>query len=132
MILGVGADLCAVERMSGLLGDGAFLRRYFHPSEQAYIASRGAFAAASMAGCFAAKEAYAKALGSGFGAVRPEDIVVLHRENGAPYYEVTGSALAAARGAGVRTAHLSITHDGGLALAFAVLEGEQREDHPDA
>ena len=62
MIIGVGADLCAVERMEMLLQDSAFLKRYFHPDEQAYILSRGVFSASSMAGCFAAKEAFVKAL----------------------------------------------------------------------
>ncbi len=132
MIIGVGTDLCAVERMKKLLTDGAFLQRYFHPDEQTYILSRGAFSASSMAGCYAAKEAFVKALGSGFSGVRPEDIVIGHREGGAPHYALRGSAEAAAGKAGVIKTHLSITHDGGMALAFAVLEGERHAENLDA
>jgi len=131
MILGVGADLCAVERMKKLLEDSAFLQRYFHPEEQSYIRSRGALSASSMAGCFAAKEAFVKALGVGFSGIKPEDIIICHRESGAPYYALSGSAELAAREAGVINTHLSITHDVGMALAFAVLEGEGHAVHTD-
>lgn len=124
MIRGIGADLCQISRMAELLGDTSFLKRYFHSDEQAYILSRGAHAAASMAGVFAAKEAFAKAAGSGFYGIAPQDIIIRHTAEGAPYYDAVGSAgdaLARCRATG---AHLSISHEGGMALAFAVLEGE--------
>lgn len=124
MIIGIGADLCEISRMAALLSDTAFLKRYFDEAEQTYILSKGVFAAASMAGCFAAKEAFVKALGSGFNGVRPEEIVILHRENGAPYFDLRGSALAASDARGVRVMHLSITHEAGIAQAFTVLEGD--------
>lgn len=123
MIKGIGTDLCQIERMAAQLNNQSFLRRYFDDAEQAYIITRGVFAAASMAGCFAAKEAFVKALGSGFSGIPPEDIVILHRENGAPYYDPKGKALEAVGNLGVTSLHLSISHEGGLALAFAVLEG---------
>lgn len=123
MILGIGADLCQVSRMQALLKDSAFLMRYFDPEEQTYITGRGAFAAESMAGHFAAKEAFAKALGRGFDGLRPEDIGIRHHANGAPYYAPSSSAMDALKQAGVSACHLSISHDGGQALAFAVMEG---------
>jgi len=124
VILGIGCDLCQISRMADLLRDEAFLNRYFAPAEKEYILSRGALSAASMAGCFAGKEAFAKALGSGFDGVRPEDIAVLRREGGAPCLNLLGSAKAAADQAGVTACHISISHEGGFALAFVVLEGE--------
>jgi holo-[acyl-carrier protein] synthase len=124
MILGVGTDLCEIARMERLQRDDAFLARYFDAREREYIHSRGAFSAASMAACFAAKEAFAKALGAGFYGVPPKEIAVLHGDNGAPYLELTGQALRAAGGAGVTRSHVSLTHEGGYALAFVVLEGE--------
>lgn len=124
MIRGIGADLCQISRMAGLLGDAAFLKRYFHADEQAYILSRGVYAAASMAGVFAAKEAFAKAAGSGFFGIAPQDIIIRHTAEGAPYYEAVGTAAAALARVRAAGAHLSISHEGGLALAFAVLEGE--------
>lgn len=123
MIIGIGCDLCQISRMEALLADTAFLQRYFAPQEQAYIKGRGLGAAASMAACFAAKEALVKALGCGFSGIRLEDICVLHQENGAPYYLLLDTAFAAAQQVGVSNSHLSISHDGGQALAFCVLEG---------
>lgn len=123
MIKGIGADLCQVSRMEALLQDDAFLMRYFDETEQAYIKGRGAFSAQSMAGIFAAKEAFVKALGRGFDGVRPQDIGIRHTAPGAPYYEANESAREALISAGVSACHLSISHDGGQALAFAVLEG---------
>ena len=64
-VRGMGIDLCGVARMAELLGDDRFLSRWFTPEEAAYIRSRGASAAQSMAGIFAAKEAFAKAVGAG-------------------------------------------------------------------
>lgn len=123
MIVGVGTDLCRISRMNELLGDGSFLRRYFDEEEQAYILSRGVHAASSMASHFAAKEAFSKAIGTGLYGVSPRDIGVRHRENGAPYYVLNDTAKTAAERAGVRHTHLSLSHEGEFAVAFAVLEG---------
>ncbi|NLX83072.1 MAG: holo-ACP synthase [Clostridiales bacterium] len=124
MIKGIGTDLCEVRRMADLLQDSSFLERYFTPLEQAYIRSRGKFAADSMAGHFAAKEALVKALGTGIDGVCLQDIVIDHDEQGAPFYSLKGSAKELANMKGATSLHLSITHDGGLAMAFAVLEGD--------
>ena len=124
MIIGIGTDLCQVSRMANLLADSSFLARYFAASEQAYILSRGKLAPDSMAGHFAAKEALAKALGTGLDGVRLQDIVIQHDDKGAPYYHLKGTAKVLSERMGVNQVHLSISHDGGLAIAFAVLEGE--------
>jgi holo-[acyl-carrier protein] synthase len=124
VIKGIGTDLCQVSRMASLLADSSFLTRYFDPGEQAYILSRGKLAADSMAGHFAAKEALAKALGTGLDGVRLQDIVIQHDDKGAPSYHLKGTAKDLAESLGVTQAHLSISHDGGLAIAFTVLEGE--------
>lgn len=123
MIIGIGTDLCQVQRMSQLLDDGSFLRRYFEQAEQAYILARGACAAQSMAGHFAAKEAFVKALGSGFSGIAPKEVSVVHDAAGAPGYLLRGEALARAQARGVVRTHLSLSHERDLAVAFAVLEG---------
>lgn len=110
--------------MAKLLTDSSFLQRYFVETEQAYIVSRGAKASESMAGIFAAKEALVKALGTGFDSIGLKDIVVAHDVYGAPSYQLLGPALERAQAMKVTRMHLSISHDGGMALAFAVLEGE--------
>lgn len=123
MIRGIGCDLCQISRMEALLVDDRFLNRYFGERERAYIKGRGSLASSSMAAGFAAKEAFAKALGLGFDGVSPQEILVLRRDNGAPYYELMGKAEQIMNQHGAKQAHLSISHEGGLALAFCVLEG---------
>ena len=123
MIAGVGVDLCGIARMEKHAADERFLRRFFSEEERAYIAGQGASAAQSLAGIFAAKEALTKALGTGIvGSLA--DICVLHDDHGAPYYELRGNYLRLAGERGIVHVHLSISHDGGIAAAFAVAEKE--------
>ena len=96
MILGIGTDLCDIRRIERALdrfGD-RFLHRLFSINEQAK-ASRRANPAASLAQSFAAKEACAKALGTGIRqGVFWRDMVVANLPSGQPYMEITGGALA--------------------------------------
>lgn len=114
-IRGIGLDLCEVDRMRGQL-DGRLMERCFTAEEAAYIRSRGAQAAQSMAGLWAAKEAVAKALGTGI-AFSMQDIEVTHTELGQPAVRLHGKAAEAAQGGSF---FLSITHEAGMAAAFAV------------
>ena len=116
MCKGIGIDLCEIARMQTLLDEGRSLRRMFTEEEQAYIAGKGASAAQTMAGMFAAKEAVLKALGTGM-TIPMTDIYITHTDLGQPV--VTLSGKAADTGGRV---HLSITHEGGMAAAFAVWE----------
>ncbi len=124
MIAGVGIDLCEAARMEKLLKDGRFLQRFFSPEEQAYIQGKGPHAAETMAGIYAAKEAFVKALGTGIVSGALSDICVLHDEKGMPYYDLRGDYARLASEKGAARVHLSISHDGGMAAAFAVAEGE--------
>ena len=113
-IKGVGIDLCEIARMQTLLDEGRPLRRLFTEEEQAYIAAKGAAAAQTMAGLYAAKEAVLKALGTGL-AVALTDVVISHVGRGQPVATLTGKA--AEFGGQVK---ISITHESGMAAAFAV------------
>ena len=124
MIAGVGVDLCEIARMEKLTADDRFLRRFFSEEEQAYIRKKGANAPQTAAGIFAAKEALTKALGTGIASGRLADICVLHDEKGAPYYELRGDYRRLAAEKHIVRVHVSVSHDGGLAAAFAVAEGE--------
>ena len=114
MCKGIGIDLCEIARMQPLLDEGRSLRRMFTEEEQAYIAGKGASAAQTMAGMFAAKEAVLKALGTGM-TVPMTDVVISHTELGQPIVTLTGKA---AQFGG--TLLVSITHEAGMAAAFAV------------
>lgn len=124
-MIGLGIDLCAIARMERLLAEeDAFLRRYFTAEEQAYLRARGNMAAQSMAAMFAAKEALLKAMGLGLGSgVELRDIAVLHGGNGRPFYALAGKAAERLAALGATEALVSITHEGGMAAAVAVVQG---------
>ena len=115
-VRGVGLDVCGIARMERLLGNDRFLARYFTSAEQAYIRGRGQAAASAMAGIFAAKEAFLKALGIGI-ALPLTDIGVTHTALGQPVYALTGQAAGIAENASFL---LSITHDAGVAAAVCI------------
>ena len=117
-IRGIGLDLCEISRMQQLLDSGHSLRRMFSPEEEAYIRSKGAGAAQTMAGFFAAKEAVLKALGTGM-TISMTDIIISHTALGQPQASLTGAA-AHAEGSFL----LSITHEGGMAAAMAIWNGK--------
>ena len=121
---GLGIDLCEIGRIEAAIGKSeGFLPRYFTPEEQAYIAGRGAVGAQSAAGMFAAKEAFLKALGVGLsGGVAMADVGVSHDPLGRPTYALGEKALEKIRELGAERAHLSVTHDGGMAAAVCVIE----------
>ena len=123
MIVGIGTDICSIERFADEEKRNALMARFYTEGERAYVERRGKGAAASAAAIFAAKEACAKALGTGFRGFGPSEIEVLHDENGRPGVSLTGEAESLARRKGIARVHLSLSHDGGSALAFAVAEG---------
>lgn len=121
MIVGIGIDLCEVGRMRAALEKPGFLKRYFTEAEQAYILARGKMAAESLAGHFAAKEAFVKALGCGI--VFPlDDIEVAHDELRAPRLCLRGEALSRMQALGAEVTHLSISHTDDNAAAVVILE----------
>lgn len=121
MCKGIGLDLCGIARMERLLSDGRFLARYFTPREAEYVRARGAGAAASLAGLFAAREALGKALGTGVDFDLKE-AEVCHDGNGAPFYRLSGRLK---ERVGNDRLFLSISHDGGVAAAVCLIESVQ-------
>jgi holo-[acyl-carrier protein] synthase len=116
VIVGIGVDLADISRLeSALQRTPALAGRLFTESELG-----GPIA--SLAGCFAAKEAVAKALGGPRG-LRWTDVEVTHTGAGRPVLEVRGTVAAAAAGLGVSGWHLSLSHDAGLCIAMVVAQG---------
>ena len=126
MIHGVGTDLCRIDRIVKAMENPRFAQRIYTPAERARLEglceSRRAERAAGM---FAAKEAVAKALGTGFSGFGFSDIEILVGESGQPHAVLHGGAKKIAENAVI---HVSISHDGGMAVAFAVIE--TKEVHP--
>ena len=153
MLFGVGCDLCEIARMEqSLFGPHgeAFEARVFGEAERQALAldscreapkkakndhgdtvrqsalnvSRRAHKAASAAADFAAKEAFLKAAGTGLREPFSLcEIEAVRQENGAPAYRFSGQTAAWVAQHRLR-ARLSLSHEGGMALAFCTLEEE--------
>lgn len=125
MIIGIGIDLVEVSRIRELVerrGDPA-LRKLFTEGELARCRAGGR-PAESFAARFAAKEAFFKALGTGWGLGGAwNEVEVVSAPNGAPSLRLAGGAERAARERGVTRMHLSLTHTEQTAAAYVVLEG---------
>jgi holo-[acyl-carrier protein] synthase len=127
MILGLGVDVCDVERirraLEGRTGE-RFRERVFTPAERAYCEARGRGRFASYAVRFAAKEAGMKALGTGWGeGVSWHDFEVVRPASGPPRLVLHGAAAARARRRRIVRWLLALSHAGGQAIASVVAEG---------
>ncbi len=136
MIIGLGSDLIDIRRIERSLQRHGerFIDRIFTDEEQQRSESRGG-RIASYAKRFAAKEACAKALGTGIAqGVFWRDIGVVNLAGGMPTMELTGGAarrLQAMLPPGMRgVVHVTITDDYPLAQAFVVLEALAAEERP--
>jgi holo-[acyl-carrier protein] synthase len=125
MILGTGVDLVDVVRFERFLAQGneRIFIKLFTEQERDYCAAKKA-SARHFAGRFAAKEAFVKALGSGFQGIALHDVEVVNDPKGRPCLRLSGVARRLADEQGVTATHLSLAHDGGYAVAMVVLEGQ--------
>lgn len=129
MIIGLGSDLCNIERIQNSLErfGTRFEKRVFTEVEQAKANRRPFTKAGTLAKRFAAKEAFSKAVGTGFKAgVFMKDIGVVNAPSGAPTLHLTGGAKArldsmipAGHSAVI---HLALTDDHPWAQAFVIIE----------
>ena len=132
MILAIGSDLCNIDRIANSLERGGerFENRVFTEVEKAKGNSRPFTKAGTLAKRFAAKEAFSKAVGTGFKrGVFMKDIGVVNARSGAPTLQLTGGA--AARLAAITpdgheaVIHLTLTDDHPWAQAFVVIEARK-------
>lgn len=124
MIVGSGIDLIEIERIQHSMDrfGKRFLDRIYTPGEQAYCLSKR-HSAESFAARFAAKEAGAKALGTGIShGVNWQEIEVVRAPSGRPGLSFHGRAAQIAVHLRVRHASLSLTHSTTQAMASVVLE----------
>jgi len=124
VIYGIGVDIAAIDRFQRFLDEvnNALLVRLFLPSELA-ICSRRKDAASCLAARFAAKEAFLKAIGTGLrDGITWHDMEVVNDLLGKPGLVLSGRAAELLRAEGLGKPLLSISHDGGHAVAMVVLE----------
>ncbi|MCI0555337.1 MAG: holo-ACP synthase [Anaerolineae bacterium] len=122
MIRGIGIDITEIEKIAKSIERDSFQRKVFTPAElEACLEIKNSVEC--LAGKFAVKEAFMKALGAG---IRQEvwftQIEVLNDESGKPYVIVSGEAEKRLQASGANQIHISISHSGGMAVAVVILE----------
>ncbi|MDD2582827.1 MAG: holo-[acyl-carrier-protein] synthase [Desulfuromonadaceae bacterium] len=126
MIYGIGTDIVAIERFQRFMdaGNSALIERIFTPGERSRCGGRKD-AASCLAARFAAKEAFLKALGTGLrDGISWHDIEVSNNDLGKPELMLSGKAAEQFDAKNLVSAHLSLSHDGGSAIAMVVLESK--------
>lgn len=116
----IGIDVVPVSRIRASLErhKEAFFARILTPKEREYCS--GARMVERVAGRVAAKEAVMKVIGQGWPALSWTDIEILPGAHGRPTVSLSGKALESAGAACLEAVDVSITHDGGLAIAVAL------------
>ena len=125
MVIGTGIDVVEIERVARSIEryGSRFLERVYTAGEIAYCQRKRRNAAESFAARFAAKEAGAKALGTGIGfGVTWRELEVGREPAGRPLLLLHGRAAEIAASLGVRRSSLSITHTGTQSMALVILE----------
>lgn len=126
MIIGLGTDICNIERVGRFIeryGE-RFTRRCFTPMEISHC-TRYHNGYEQFAARIAAKEAASKALGTGWrNGVHWKHFEVSHEPSGKPFLRIHGRAAELAAQMGLKSSHISLTHDAGVAMAVVIFEGE--------
>ncbi|MCB5279088.1 MAG: holo-ACP synthase [Candidatus Cloacimonetes bacterium] len=124
MIVGIGVDIVNVGRVARLINTNPrFTEKVFTPNEASYANSK-ASPAQSYAARFAAKEAFMKALGTGWDkGVSWRDMEILNTDSGKPELYLSGITKQLAEQMGVLNIHISLSHEKEYAIAQVVLEG---------
>ncbi|MFV8130747.1 holo-ACP synthase [Streptomyces syringium] len=122
MIIGVGIDVAEIERFDAALQRTPSLADRLFVEAELYLPSGERRGIASLAARFAAKEALAKALGAPAGLLWT-DAEVTTADSGRPSLTVRGTVAACAEALGVRSWHISLSHDAGVASAVVIAEG---------
>ena len=127
MIVSIGTDIIEVYRIRETIErTPRFVERVFTKREREYCDSKGAAAAQSYAGRFAAKEATMKALGTGVRGVGWKDIEVIRHKSGAPSIRLHGRAKSRGERLNVQEISLSLSHSREYAVAFVVTQCQSK------
>lgn len=120
-LVGIGVDLCSIERMKRALGRNGFAERVFSKSEIAY-ANAHTKPERHFASAFAAREALAKAGGWGIGSMGLKSCSIERTKQG-PSFIFSDKFQSLLTESGIGSARISISHEGDMVVAMVVLEG---------
>lgn len=124
MIKGNGIDIIEVERIEKNIKNDKFLKKIYTQKEIAYLYERK-LNPQTAAGIFAAKEAVAKCLGTGFSNFGASDIEITKNEMGKPLVTLYNNALEICKENKIYNIQVSITHIKDYAVAQAIAEGDE-------
>lgn len=119
MVLGIGTDIVEIDRISKVFTNQKKIDKCFTKLEQKYLIGRNM---QSFAGNFCAKEAVAKALGTGFREFWFTDIEILRDKNSKPFVNLYNKAFIISKKLEIEIIHISISHCKNYATATAVAE----------
>jgi holo-[acyl-carrier protein] synthase len=121
LIFGIGTDLIETSRIAKAVQNQKFLSRVFSQTELEYCHKKTQ--AQCLAARFAAKEAFMKALGTGWTAgVSFSEIQLVNNEKGKPTLQVSGKTEKILTKLGIKSIHVSVSHIKEYALAYVILE----------
>lgn len=124
MTIGIGTDIIEVERVGRAISQEAFKKKVFSEREIAYCESQKKDE--SFAGRFAAKEAFFKALGTGWrDGMGITEVEIINDHLGKPEIHLSGKAKEVFEQKGGTHVHLSISHIKTQAIAFVILENNK-------
>jgi holo-[acyl-carrier protein] synthase len=126
-VVGLGIDVVPVDRFAAALRRRPALAERLFTEQERRTPGGAERTAESLAARFAAKEAVAKALGAG-GGMRWTDAEIVVDADGNPALVVSGTVADRARRRGVTRWHVSLSHDGGIAAATVIAEGDPEGD----
>ena len=123
LLYGIGVDVLRVARLEEMLERRGkhLLPRLLMPAELREVRARTQTARA-LTMCWAAKEAFAKAYGTGFRGFGWRDVGVVREANGRPVLIFSRRMKGLLKNNGVGAAHLSLSDDGGVVCAYVILE----------
>lgn len=123
MILGIGTDIAEIARITKSIENISFKEKVFSKVEIAYCESK-ANKCESFAARFAAKEAFFKALGTGWrGGMAFNEVEVINDELGKPTLNIIGATAGIIKEKNIKIIHVSLSHVKDMAMATVVLEG---------
>lgn len=125
MIIGTGIDIIEINRIRSVINKWnlRFLNRVYTSNEIHYCGQKKDSCFQSFAGYFSAKEAWAKAIGTGIYGIRWKEIEIRKDDLGKPYIHLSGQAQKMATKRGITNTNLSISHTRHWAIAQVILEG---------
>jgi holo-[acyl-carrier protein] synthase len=121
-IIGIGIDLVEVKRIEDAVKKRKNFLERIYTKEEIRVNPEGEFRFQELAGRFAVKEAFFKAIKSGWRrGVTFSDVIVLNEPSGAPYIKLTGKAKEIADSLGAKSIHVSISHTDHTATGVVIL-----------